>query len=100
MALKNTERHSRVCETSKMCCCVPQMASSAQLFITALFFFLSTFFLAWKFGAQSKEKKTQVCAAADAVRWSGRSSLISILFLPFGFKLLNSLEILGCALLS
>lgn len=88
------EHHSRVCETSKMCCCISQMASSAQLFILAVF---STFFWPGSFVHRAEEK--QVCEAAD-VRWSVRSSLISILFLPFGFKLLNSLEILGIALLS
>lgn len=47
-----------------------------------------------------RAKEKQVCEAADVVRWSVRSSLFSILFLPFGFKLLHSLEILGGALLS
>lgn len=57
----------------------------------------SYLFLAGKFGAQSKGKTSE---AADVVRWSVRSFLFSILFLTFGFKLLNSLEILGGALLS
>lgn len=47
-----------------------------------------------------RAKEKQVHEAADVLRWSVCSSLISILFLPFGFKLLNSLEILGDALLS
>lgn len=95
MALKNMEHHSRVCKTNKMCCCVPQMASSVQLFIGSFF---STFF--WPGSLVHRAKEKQVHEAADVVRWSVCSPLISILFLPFGFKLLNSLEILGHALLS
>lgn len=57
MALKNMEHHSRVREANKICCCVPQMASSAQLFITALF---STFFWPGSLVHRAKKKNKRV----------------------------------------
>lgn len=85
MALKNEKHHSRVRESNKMCCCVPQMASSAPL--------LSAF--SWPVSSMNGAEKKQGWKHL----WGALcSSLISIFFLPSGFKL--SLETLGCVLLS
>lgn len=62
MALKNMEHHSRVCETNKND--VPQMASSAQLSISApLYSFRSVSLM------MSRAEEEHECEAG-VVRWS------------------------------
>jgi len=53
----------------------------------------------WPESLVQRAKEKHMCKAAVAVRLSVHFSWISISFLPFGFKVLNSLEMLGCVLL-